>query len=111
MNRQSMIYLSIVMMVGLMVILISSCTASEVGTPDGEPEEMVADETEEEPGEPDDVSAGWIPGADQVEYRFKPQEYFRELPLTVPCWYGEPETAVGGCLLSSRADRFMSFQD
>jgi glucose/arabinose dehydrogenase len=84
MNRQSMIYLSIVLMVGLMVILISSCTAPEVGTPDGEAEEMVTEESEDVPGEPVEVSAGLAPGADQVEYRFKPQEIFQGTTFNRP---------------------------
>jgi len=75
-----MIYLSVI----LMVILISSCTAPEVGAPDGEPEEMETEESEDVPGELAEVSAGLVPGADQVEYRFKPQEIFQGTTFNRP---------------------------
>jgi glucose/arabinose dehydrogenase len=81
MKRQSMIYLCIF----LMVILLSSCTASEVGTPEGEPEEMpIGEEEEEVPGELNDVFTDRIPGADEVEYRFSPQEIFQGTTFNRP---------------------------
>jgi len=80
MNRQIIIFLSIL----LFLFLMSACTASEVSTPDSEPEEMIAEETEEVPGEPFDVSAGRVPGADEVENRFSPQEVFQGIAFTRP---------------------------
>lgn len=68
----------------LLLILMSACKAPEVGIPVDDPEEVVEENTEDVSGESGDASGIRVPEADEVEYRFSPQEIFQGVNFNRP---------------------------
>jgi glucose/arabinose dehydrogenase len=87
----------------LILMLISACAAPDASFPVDDPEKVVEENTEEVSGESGDAADIRVPEADEVEYRFSPQEIFQGVTFNRPLFLGSAGDGSGRLFVVEQA--------
>lgn len=99
MKKRLFCYLTLI----LILFSLPSCVPTELSIPDAEPEETVTEDLEETDPETDDLTGDRVPGADEVEYRFRPQEIFQGTTFNRPLFLGSASDGSGRLFVVEQA--------